>query len=87
MNNNIFNLVREGKNGITTLGIIKGYSIPKKSVENIKIIPYGKQNIENIQAVNKKPSMIFSQAFYSATLYRQRNDVFILKYKVTEISE
>lgn len=83
--NNIFNLVREGKNGTTSLGIIKGYNIPKKSIEIIRIIPYGKQIIENINAINRKPALIFSDGYYSVNLYKQRNDSYILKYKLTEI--
>lgn len=86
MINNIFS-IREGKNGCTSLGIMLGDSIPKNPIENIKIIPYGKQNIENIQVVNKKPAMIFSNAFYCVNLYRQRNNNYILKYKLTEIKE
>ncbi len=87
MINNIFNLVREGKNGCTSLGIIKGYNIPKKSIETIEIIPYGKQTIKNIDVINKKPLSIFYDSFYSVNLYKQRNDSYILKYKLTEISK
>lgn len=87
MINNIFNLVREGKNGCTSLGIIKGYNIPKKSIETIEIIPYGKQTIKKIYVINKKPAMVFSNSFYSVNLYKQRNGDYILKYKLTEIKE
>ena len=86
--NGIKVILREGGNYMTPLCIIKGSKI--KEFNNIKyicLIPFGEQTIKEIPATVKKPSMIFSENYYSATLYKQRSGEYIIKFKITEVTE
>ena len=86
--NNTKIILREGRDYMTPLCIIKGSKI--KEFNNIKyfcLIPFGEQTIKEIPVTVKKPSMVFSENYYSATLYKQRNGKYIIKFKITEVTE
>ena len=86
--NNTKIILREGRDYMTPLCIIKGSKI--KEFNNIKyfcLIPFGEQTIKEIPVTVKKPSMIFSENYYSATLYKQRNGQYIIKFKITEVED
>lgn len=86
--NNNLTILREGKNYTTSLGIIKGGEIREFSkIKSLKLIPFGKQEIVEVPVMIKKPSLIFSEKYYSATLYKQRNGEYVIKFKVTEVEE
>ena len=81
-------ILREGKNYTTSLGVIKGDLIKEfDKIKFIKLIPFGKQTIEEISVMVKKPSLVFSERYYSVTLYKQRNGNYIIKFKITEVTE
>lgn len=79
----IKNITREGKGGITSLGIFQ-----KNKIKNLKegwlyLIPYGKQSIEKVEC-----QVIYEDNmtnYVSLTLYCQRNNKYKLKVKNTNI--
>ena len=86
--NDIKVILREGGNYMTPLCIIKGSKI--KEFNNIKrlcLIPFGEQTIKEIPVTVKEPSVVFSENYYSATLYKQRNGEYIIKFKITEVED
>lgn len=86
--NNIKTILREGRDYTTPLGIIKGSEIREfNKIKSLKLIPFGKQTIKDVPMKVKKPSLIFSEKYYSVTLYRQRNGEYIIKFKITEVVE
>ena len=85
--NGIKVILREGGNYMTPLCIIKGSKIKEFNVKYICLIPFGEQTIKEIPVTVKKPSMVFSENYYSATLYKQRSGKYIIKFKITEVTE
>ena len=81
-------VLREGRDYTTSLGLIKGSEIRKfDRIKSIKLIPYGEQKIKEIEVSVKMPAIAFCKNYYSATLYKQRNGKYIIKFKVTEVTE
>lgn len=86
--NNIKTILREGRDYTTPLGIIKGSEIREfDKIKSLKMIPFGKQEIREYPITIKKPSIVFTENYYSATLYKQRNGEYVIKFKMTEVEE
>lgn len=85
--NGIKVILREGGNYMTPLCIIKGSKIKEFNIKRLCLIPFGEQTIKEILVTVKKPSMVFSENYYSATLYKQRNGEYIIKFKITEVED
>ena len=85
--NNVKVILREGKNYMTPLCIIKGSKIKEFDLKSLYLIPFGKQTIEETPVMVKKPSLVFFEKYYSVTLYKQRNGEYIIKFKLTEVTE
>lgn len=79
--------VREGKNGITKLGLFKQNEFTQdgqlKDI-TIRLVPYGKQDVivihPKVMITKNRTGGLF---YFSATLYKQRNGKYILKFKET----
>ena len=85
---NIKTILREGRNYTTSLGIVKGHDIREfDKIKFLYIVPFGKQTIEETPVMVKTPSLVFFERYYSVTLYKQRNGRYIVKFKITEVTE
>ena len=85
--NNVKVILREGKNYMTPLCIIQGSQITEFDLQSLYLIPSGQQTIEETPVMVKKPSLVFLEKYYSVTLYKQLNGNYIIKFKITEVTE
>lgn len=77
---------REGKDGITDFGLFHQSVLPIENKVKIPLVKYHQQKIEDIDVnVVIKDNKKSSSEWYSAILYQQRNGIYVLKFKQTEI--
>lgn len=79
-------IFREGREGITKIGLISEYDI--KSILNrneLQLVPFGTQDITNIKVDIVMPDK--TSPYYAITLYKQRNGRYKLKLKETLVNQ